>query len=119
MQWADLVMGRSAGDGQSVMVGSDVRIRWWEGRLMDGFQREGGWVVGWVGVGSGLCFLFLFFCFGGCNLSGCGLIFMGCDGLMLVGGGSCGLILVVLFFLYFLVVVAATIFLVVFYFYFL
>ena len=27
--------------------------------------------------------------------SGCGLIFIGCDGLMLVGGGSCGLILVV------------------------
>jgi len=27
--------------------------------------------------------------------SGCGLIFMGCDGLMLVGGGNCGLILVV------------------------
>ena len=27
--------------------------------------------------------------------SGWGLIFMGCDGLMLVGGGSCGLILVV------------------------
>ena len=26
-------------------------------------------------------------------VSGCGLIFLGCDGLMLVGGGSCGLIL--------------------------
>ena len=25
--------------------------------------------------------------------SGCALIFMGCDGLMLVGGGGCGLIL--------------------------
>ena len=82
-----------------------------------------GWRWQWVGVwdvvGCVFCFLFLYFCFGGCDSSGCGLIFMGCDGLMLVGGGSCGLILVVLFFLYFLVVVAATIFLVVFYFYFL
>ena len=74
------------------------------------------WVGGWDVVGCVFCFLFLYFCFGGCDSSGCGLIFMGCDGLMLVGGGSCGLILVVL---YFLVVVAATIFLVVFYFYFL
>ena len=72
----------------------------------------GGWVGGgWVGVGSGwvcgmqwvssgLCFLFLFlfFCFGGCDLSGCGLIFMGCDGLMLVGGSGCGLIFILFFF---------------------
>ena len=52
------------------------------------------WVdSGWVcGMWWGLCFfiLFLFFCFGGCDSSGCGLIFMGCDGLMLMGGSSCG-----------------------------
>ena len=99
---------------------------------MDGFQRMGRQWVGGLAVAVGgcvgcggsvvgcvFCFLFLYFSFGGCDSSGCGLIFMGCDGLMLVGGGSCRLILVVLFFLYFLVVVAATIFLVVFYFYFL
>ena len=92
-----------------------------DGSAMGGWVGGGsGWVCGMWWVGGGLCFLFLYFCFGGCDSSGCGLIFMGCDGLMLVGGGSCGLILVVLFFfLYFLVVVAATIFLVVFYFYFL
>ena len=33
---------------------------------------------------------------------GCGLIFIGCDGLMLVGGSSCGLILVVVGFFFFL-----------------
>ena len=59
------------------------------------------WVdSGWVcGMWWGLCFLilFLFFCFGGCDLSGCGLIFMGCDGLMLVGGSSCGLIFILFF----------------------
>ena len=46
----------------------------------------GGSVVGCVFV------FFLFFCFGGCDSSGCGLIFMGCDRLMLVGGDGCGLI---------------------------
>ena len=41
-------------------------------------------------------FSFFWFC---CDLmvdsapSGCGLIFMGCDGLILVGGDGCGLIL--------------------------
>ena len=68
---------------------------------MDGFRRMGWWrqcasvwdaVVRWL-----VLFLFLFFCFGGCDSSGCGLIFMGCDGLMLVGGGCYGLILVVFF----------------------
>ena len=47
-------------------------------------------------------FLFLFFYFGGCDSSGCGLIFMGCDGLMLVGGCNCGLILVVVVFYFFI-----------------
>ena len=56
----------------------------------------GGSVVGCVFV------FFLFFCFGGCDSSGCGLIFMGCDRLMLVGGGGCGLILVVLFYFLFI-----------------
>ena len=68
----------------------------WVGGLavaMGGCVGCGGSVVGCV-----FCFLFLYFCFGGCDSSGCGLIFMGCDGLMSVGGGSCGLILVVLFF---------------------
>ena len=68
---------------------------------MDGFQRMGRqWVGGLVVVVGGcvgcggsvvgcvFCFLFLYFCFGGCDSSGYGLIFMGCDGLMLVGGGS-------------------------------
>ena len=73
------------------------RVDLWMGSGGREGGREGGWVVGWVGVGSGLCFLFLFFCFGGCNLSGCGLIFMGCDGLMLVGGSSCGLIFILFF----------------------
>ena len=61
--------------------------------------KDGSAVDGWVD--DGLCFLFLFFCFGGCDSSDCGLIFIGCDGLMLVGGGGCGLILVVLFFCFF------------------
>ena len=42
------------------------------------------WLLPWV-----LFYFILFFCFGG----DCGLIFMGCDGLMLVGYSSeCGLI---------------------------
>ena len=77
--------------------------------------EDGSVVGGWVGgdsgrvcgmrwVGGGLCFmfLFLFFCFGGCDSSGCELMFMGCDRLMLVGGGGCGLILVVLFYFLFI-----------------
>ena len=68
-----------------------------------------GGCVGCGGSVVGLCFLFLFFRFGGCDLrvdsaaSGCRLIFMGCDGQMLVGGGSCGLILVVVVFFFFLI----------------
>ena len=68
---------------------------------------------GRIGGGANLCsdlflFFFFFFCFGGCDLmadsttGGCGLIFIGCDGLMLVGGSSCGLILVVVGFFFFL-----------------
>ena len=53
---------------------------------------DNGWVCGMQWVDGGLCFLFFFY-FGGCEL-----IFMGCDGLMLVGGDGCGLILVVFFF---------------------
>ena len=52
-----------------------------------------GWVCGMQWVGGGLCFLFLFlfFCFGGC------------DRLMLVGGDGCGLIFGGFVFLFFLV----------------
>ena len=38
--------------GESVVVGSDVRIRWWEGRPMDGFQRMGRQWVGGSAVGG-------------------------------------------------------------------
>ena len=89
---------------------------------MDGFQRMGRqWVGGLavvvggcVGCGGSVVGCVFCFCFGGCDSSGCGLIFMGCDGLMLVGGGGCGLILVFFSFSFLLVAVAATIFLVVF-----
>ena len=41
--------------------------------------------VGCGGSVVGCVFVFvLFFCFGGCDSSGCGLIFMSCDRLMLV-----------------------------------
>ena len=55
--------------GESVVVGIDVRIRRWEGRPMDGFQRMGRqWVGGWVGGGNGwVCgmwwVVFFVFCF--------------------------------------------------------
>ena len=75
----------------------------WVGGGSGWVGSDNGWVCGMRWVGGELCFLFLFlfFYFGGCDLSGCGLIFMGCDGLMLVGGGGCGLILAVLFFCFF------------------
>ena len=67
-----------------------VGWRWqWVGRRWVGRQWQ--WVGVWNVVGVVFfLFLFLFFCFGGCDSSGCGLIFMGCDGLMLMGGSSCG-----------------------------
>ena len=52
-----------------------------------GWRRQ--WVGVWDAVGRWWVVFFVFvfvFCFGGY-----GLIFMGCDRLMLVGGGGCGL----------------------------
>ena len=52
-----------------------------------------------MAVVSFFFFFFFFFFWFCCDLmvdsapSGCGLIFMGCDGLILVGGGNCGLFL--------------------------
>ena len=60
---------------------------------MGGLVAAVGECVGCGGSVVGCVFVFvLFFCFGGCDSSGCGLIFMGCDRLMLVGGDGCGLI---------------------------
>ena len=58
---------------------------------MGGLVAAVGECVGCGGSVVGCVFVFvLFFCFGGCDSSGCGLIFMGCDGLMLMGGSSYG-----------------------------
>ena len=61
MRWSDSVVGGSACGwvsqlvmGESVVVGSVRRNRWWEDRPMNGFQRMGrqwvGWQWQWVGV---------------------------------------------------------------------
>ena len=63
------MVGGSACQWVAMVVGSEVRIRWWVGRPMNG-STMGGWVSsgsGWVyGMRLlGLCFMFLFFCGGG------------------------------------------------------
>ena len=52
---------------ESMVVGSNVRIRWWEGQPMDGFQMMGQRWVGGSAMGG------LAAVVGGC---------MGCDGLV-------------------------------------
>ena len=62
--------------GESVVVGSDVRIRWWEGRPMDGFQRMGRQWVGGLASAVGGCV--------GCSGSVVGCVFCFCFSVLVV-----------------------------------
>ena len=60
-----------------MVVGSNVRIQWWEGWPMDGFQRMGWqWVGGLAVVVGGLTVGGLAVAVGGCV--GCGGSVVGC-----------------------------------------